>query len=192
LENLEGKRALVAADADDPASGILAGVQNLLDNLDGDTATTTATTVDSASGVLNNVANLLGSLNGREAITYITTVNRTVSSDISRGKALGGVVGYANGGIPAELAEWGTERLHFANGGTALVHNRGIYEVPPNTYVSPNNAVGNGGSGGLMVQIDVHGNIYGIGDLAEQVTAQIVPAISEATGTRFREQGVSW
>lgn len=89
------------------------------------------------------------------ATTYVDVVNRTRSIP---GDYLGGIAGYANGGMVVELAENGPEILHFASGGTALVPNRGIYEVPAATYVSPNNAIAGNGYGGIT--IDFSGAVF--------------------------------
>lgn len=51
------------------------------------------------------------------------------------GARLGGVMGYARGGVVIEAAEAGAELMHFANGGTALARYRGLYNVPHGTYV---------------------------------------------------------
>lgn len=198
LADMDGAEATVTAHADDPAAGILLGVQSILDDLDGDTATTTAETIDLSSGVIASIRNALANLDGQKATTIIETVyqSRGVSGAIKQ--AHGGIPGFATGGVANYVPFYGAEGnrpelLHFAMGGTAPIYTEGVYAVPPMTYVSPANAnPGLQGGGGLTVQIDVHGNIYGIGDLAEQVTAQIVPAIQEATGTRYREQGVRW
>ena len=222
MADLDALESWSTANANDPASAILTGVQELLDNLDGDTATTNAETIDNsssvigsvqaalnnlsgqsatvnifandmASGLLGGVAGMLNALDGRTATTYVRTVNYGGGSGMA--EAHGGIAGYAFGGnvVPIRAAEVGFETAHFPTGGTATLPQDGFYNVPQGTYIEPHNSARfSGGGNGITVQIAVHGNIYGIGDLAEQVTAQIVPAISEATGTRFREQGVTW
>ncbi len=68
----------------------------------------------------------------------VVTAYSTIGTP-SIGSRHGGIPGYARGGIVTELAEAGPELLHFASGGSVPIFDRGIYTVPPMTYVSPAN-----------------------------------------------------
>jgi len=82
---------------------------------------------------VNNTA-----VNDKYMTIYATTVYSSIGTP-GVGLRHGGVPGYAHGGIPVELAEAGSELLHFAGGGTMPIYNHGYYTVPPMTYVSPAN-----------------------------------------------------
>lgn len=151
-------------------------------------ATASINAVDNASWTLWTVGATLSALDGRTATTYINTVYGT--STIG-GNALGGVAGYGNGGVViAELAEWGPERLRFANGGTAIVADRGLYAVPAGTYISPNNATGEVTAGGINVSVNVAGTVLTELDLAEISARHIAPALTAVLGERARSAGV--
>jgi hypothetical protein len=192
FESYEGKVATGYVVGDNSnAMGVIDESTRALNALDGQTATVTILANNLASGAIAAAQAALNALDGRTATTYV----RTVSSGVTYGpnERMGGVPGFEQGGVTFYGGEGNRPELaRFANGGVGLVPHEGFWNVPPATRIVPNNGNDYGAGGGLSVQIDVHGNIYGIGDLAEQVSAQIVPAIAEATGTRFREQGVRW
>lgn len=152
---------------------------------------------DDASGPLGVIERQVNGLDGRVATVYIDTINRsfTISgvSGQASASALGGVIdAYGLGGTTraAELAEWGGELLRLGHGGgVAMATHRGIYDVPVGTYVSPSGAtrqtlsqIGNG----ITVNVNVTGDIYDTRDLAEAVSAEIVPAMQRALATRER------
>src|SRR5690606_25752591 len=107
---------------------------------DGDSATMSLYLNDYATLGISAAQAALNLLDGRVATATIQTIYE--NRGIGPSKATGGVVQrYARGGVLTELAEAGPEILHFANGGTAYIGQRGVYAVEPGTYVSPNNAV---------------------------------------------------
>lgn len=89
-----------------------------------------------AESAVNAVNNL--TVNDKYMTIYATTVYSSIGTP-GLGLRHGGIAGYAHGGIPVELAEAGSELLHFAGGGTMPIYNHGYYTVPPMTYVSPAN-----------------------------------------------------
>jgi hypothetical protein len=130
-----------------------------------------------AMGAIASVSSALAGLNGRTATTYIDTVYRTIGAPAI---GLGGVAGYATGGVVAEMAEWGPELLHFPTGGVALAPTRGMYTVPQGTYVDTAPTTATKMLGGVNVTVNVRGNVYGIDDLTLEVTRQMVPALERA------------
>jgi len=72
--------------------------------------------------------------------TTITTNYVSAYSTLGPHVRHGGIAGYAHGGVVAELAEAGPELVHLASGGIVPVFDRGYYDMPRNSYVSPNNA----------------------------------------------------
>lgn len=99
----------------------------------------------SAISAVNNTA-----VNDKYMTIYATTVYSSIGTP-GLGLRHGGIAGYAHGGIPVELAEAGTELLHFASGGTMPIYNHGYYTVPPMTYVSPANTGTAGGRGDVYI-----------------------------------------
>lgn len=188
VADLNGDSATVYAEGQDNASPVMNGVQAGLNALNGNSATVSVFANDLASGVLGGISGMLNALDGRTATTYIRTVG------LSETARHGGIPGFAMGGtvVPFIGGEAGAEVAHFASGGSAVLPTHSMYAAPPMTYISPANANPGAGRSGMSIQIDVHGNIYGIDDLTEQVTRQLVPALAEASGTRYREQGVNW
>ena len=94
------------------------------------------------SSDLDGVANRLNYLNGKSATFYVNEVRTGISIGNPSGPgfeelAHGGVVGYANGGVVARMAEAGPELLRFRDGGTAWAMQDGLYNVPRGTYVTP-------------------------------------------------------
>ena len=81
--------------------------------------------------------------------------------------AHGGVVGYANGGVVARMAEAGPELLRFRDGGTAWAMNDGLYNVPRGTYVTP--APASRGQGRQAPGIVINGNVTVIANDARQM-----------------------
>ncbi len=125
------------------------------------------------------------------ATRYVDVVTRTSTLP---GNALGGVIpGYATGGVLFRGGELGPEMLHFATGGTALLPGDGIYGAPPGTYVSPNNATGNVGQAPTinLGGIHIHGNVYGIDDLTDQVVAVLSSNLIQSLNSQSRQMGGS-
>lgn len=106
----------------------------------------------SAISAVNNAA-----VNDKYMTIYATTVYSSIGTP-GIGLQHGGIAGYAHGGIPVELAEAGAEVLHFASGGSVPIFDRGIYSVPPMTYVSPANTGTTTGRGGIV--IDLSGSTF--------------------------------
>lgn len=173
LMAIDGETGEVYMEGQDNATSVMDGVRAGLNALNGATATVSVYANDWASGVLNGALNAINALDGRTATTYIRTVGMAPTAS-----ALGGVPGYASGGIPVELAEWGPERLHFANGGMLDIMQRGIYAVPPNTYVSPNNAVSNSYGGDTHVYVSIGGSVVGENDLLGRFASQIADEVT--------------
>lgn len=98
----------------------------------------------------------INALNGAHATVTTEYVTNYVSTGTQPGfipiaGRHGGVMGYADGGIVARMAEAGPELLHFANGGMGMAMSDGLYNVPRGTYVTPAPA-SKGALGGLTVQ----------------------------------------
>lgn len=129
----------------------------------------TQITLDGAAAfheALDAAVNHLNNVNGQTATFYINTQQTGVAIGNPNGPSidnnenrLGGVVGYRNGGVMAQLAEAGPELLHFRNGGSAWAMDRGVYNVPKGTYVDTAPAsklkAGSGGGG-----IHISGPVY--------------------------------
>jgi hypothetical protein len=115
------------------------------------------------------VAASLAALNGSVATTYINIVEQKIG-----GAALGGVLGYATGGVVARMGEWGTETLHYPNGGVAYTSGDGLYGVPRGTLVTPHTGLERPGTNiALTVNIANANN-------TEQIVREIVPALTRA------------
>jgi len=98
--------------------------------------------LDGASATVKvyaDISSAWSSLTALANTAWSTTVYAGVSaSNPSGGSRLhGGVVGYANGGVVARMAEAGPELLRFRDGGTAWAMQDGLYNVPRGTYVTP-------------------------------------------------------
>lgn len=116
------------------------------------------------------------------------TTNGTPFNPYSNGVPPGGMLGgvfdeFANGGVVIRAAEVGPEIAHFPMGGTALLSQDGLYNVPNGTYISPNNAMPESPQGGqtLVINAPIYGNVYGIDDMAD--------ALSAAVSKRWRGAG---
>ncbi len=155
---------------------------------DNESATMSLYVNDFASGVIDATNNALDALNGKIATSTIRTIYET--QGLGPGKASGGVIGYAGGGVIAELAEAGSEVVHFASGGSAWVGQRGVYELSPGDYVMPHNQVSNS-YGAPSITVNVNGPVFGMDDLAAQVMGELVPAIERASDSRRRQMGVA-
>lgn len=151
------------------------------------TSTATADVSDNATPVLGGILSLLQSIDGQTATTYVNTIytgygNPTTSSN--QPMAMGGVVkGYAEGGVVAEMNEYGLEGLMFPDGSYGYTGGRrGLHSVPKGTLVTPASHIRakGGGSQGLSVTINVGGSIVGVPDIAEAVSDEIIPAIIQA------------
>jgi|GEM_PF-2808794 len=172
---LNGESATVSVEGDNSAAlGSIHDAEGALSNVDGTSATMVVNGDNShALAAIADVQAYDGVSLG-EAYFTITTrqITEFASRDLGRLTARhGGIPGYAHGGIPVELAEAGPELLHFATGGVTPVYERGIYTVPPNTYVSPANA--NSGVSHSGITVHFNGNFYGsnrqeLNDWAEQ------------------------
>lgn len=81
--------------------------------------------------------------------------------------------------------------LHFATGGVMPVFDRGLYSVPPHTYVSPNNVSHQqAGMSAPTVHVHIHGNVFGIDDLETQIGAAIAREWAYAVDDRRRGAGL--
>lgn len=112
---------------------------------------------NSAAIAAINAVNNMSVYDKSMTINVVTAYSTVGTPSLYAGIRHGGIAGYAHGGmVMAELAEAGPEVLRFANGGTAMVNDRGLYNIPVGTYVSPNNAVGND-VGGIVIHVDFSG-----------------------------------
>lgn len=146
------------------------GDANAWDNL---TASATFAIEDHATATLQNISALLNGLQDRTVT--VTTINQTLNPFMM----LGGVAGYAGGGVVIRAGEAGPERLDFPNGMHGLAVTDGLYNVPVGTYVNTAPATATGNHGGITVNVTVNGSV-GVDDLTEQVTRQLVPALQRA------------
>lgn len=164
----------------DNASDRIRDVSRLHANLDGDTSTlrVNANTSDAEGGV-QWARNLNGDV---LATSYINIVTRYFNNGGGGpGQAQHGMVaGYANGGVIAELAEVGPEIVHFANGGTGIAAQRGLYNLTPGDRVLPANASRGQIGGGFSFTFNNYGTVLGVDDFIEQAAAQLGPAMMEA------------
>lgn len=166
---LDGSNAHVTATGDGSAAdGVIASVSGALTTLDGTNANVTLSATDNASGVISGAQGLANAFSG----TYVATL---VSRYVTEGSPLGisqrhgGIPGYAGGGVLFEAGEAGPELLHFAGGGMALLPHHGLYEAPAGSYVSPSNTYdySQHQQSGDTIELHIHGNVYGIDDLAD-------------------------
>lgn len=172
--------------------------QGTLGDIDGTTAWPTINLVDNATDQIYAAIGAMNELDGRVATSYITTYVQTVGDFIGSGtsplgNALGGVVGYAQGGVVAEMAEWGPELLHYPNGGVALAKTPGIYTVPAGTYVdtAPATAEKLGGMGRPFIgELHVHTNGTNARQMAEDVARELVPAFAQML--RQHDASLGW
>jgi hypothetical protein len=176
--NLDGQNATVTTNTTDNATPVINQVSSVLTALNGDTATTTANTVDNSSGVLSSITNMLSALNGKVATSYVKTVY-SASGTRELPFAMGGIPGFASGGVMFRGAEAGPEVLHFAGGGSTPIYHDGIYSAPPNTYVSPANANPGLSGGGMHVNVYVSGSITTERALTANITREIANGIRD-------------
>jgi hypothetical protein len=148
-----------------------------------------------AIGQLHAVANAANSIPASRSTTITTnvvtaysTVGRPAPSPFRRRHG-GMIPGYAHGGVLFEAGEAGPEIAHFAGGGMAHLPTHGFYEGPPNTYISPANA--STGNGGLTLNVNVNGPVFGIADLTEQVMREMGPALEAASRQHARSMGAT-
>jgi hypothetical protein len=185
-DNLIGTSTVAADNA--PATSAISWAQTVLATWGGSSAAARVNVVDNASGILAGVQSMLNNLNGQVATTYVQTIALQAKQ-----MGLGGVAGYADGGVVAKMAEWGPEMLHFPNGGIVVAQTPGIYSVPQGTYVDTAPATAakmqSVSGGGVNVVINVAGSV-GVDDLTEQVTRQLVPAIQRAASQHMRSYGL--
>jgi hypothetical protein len=92
---------------------------------------------------------------------------------------MGGIPGFASGGVMFRGAEAGPEVLHFAGGGSTPIYHDGIYSAPPNTYVSPANANPGLSGGGMHVNVYVSGSITTERALTANITREIANGIRD-------------
>lgn len=183
-------------DADNSgAMGTLGEAMNALADWDRSTGTATMNVNDNATGTAALAIALVHQFDGLNATATLTTYYNSVGAATAHdlgfrhggvpGYAHGGTVGdylpnipsYATGGVVAELAENGPERLYFANGGTAMVYDRGYYPIPEHTYVSPTNAVGSGGD--PVIHVEFSGNFIHTSrdDLRAWAQEEFIPSL---------------
>lgn len=139
---------------------------------------------DYATATLSNISALLAGLQDRTVT--VTTINQTLNPFM-----LGGVAGYADGGmVTIRAGEAGPERLDFPSGRNGLAVTDGLYTVPVGTYVNtaPATAMSTGNWGGVSVTININGPASW-DDAAEQVSRKIVPAIERAMREHERSMG---
>lgn len=151
----------------------------LMVDWDGQEAEATLLIEDNATGVLNNALSLINQLDGRSVLTYVTTTYRSTG--------IMGAQAYEHGGT-AKLTE-------AAHGLTAtLVGERGpeLLMLPGGAQVMNTEATGSrtGNWGGGNIVINISGNVYGMDDLTEQVTRELVPAIQRAAGIHRKGYGL--
>lgn len=152
----------------------------LADDWGSSSPTASLNVMDNATGPISRAMDMLALFNGTTVTAYANVVQVGGVDRIGNG----GVAGYANGGmVAARMGEWGTETLHFPNGGVAHTRGDGIYAVPQGTYVTPH--TGNERTGSTTVHVNI-ANLYGDETLAERVSAQIVPAIQRAMAQHVR------
>lgn len=129
-----------------------------LDRLNGQSADVSVN-VGGNFTILDEIRAQVIGLDGLSAQLNVNTVHtdtyQTTGAGTETGSnRLGGVVGYAGGGVVARMGEAGAELLHFANGGTALALTDGLYSVPRGTYVdtAPATKAKLAGVGGVTIQ----------------------------------------
>ncbi|MDQ3689120.1 MAG: hypothetical protein M3406_03625 [Chloroflexota bacterium] len=178
ISALSGKSVTLVAT--DGVTGPADTAKSSVDSLTGKTVSLNAT--DNASGAVSAAQRMINSLSGKTVTNTIITKFQTIGSPALRGRfdrdAHGGVPTFASGGmVPFWAGENGPEVAHFAGGGSALLPHEGLYAAPPMTYISPNNAVSNsygGDTHGDTYELHVHGNVYGIDDLADAMEGALV------------------
>ena len=186
LSSVHGYTSVLNVIGDDQASAVIGDAVTFLASVDGYTSTLFIEGVDNASSVIGDAISFLSSVDGYSATVYLNTVNTTAYRTIQASRH-GGIPTYAHGGVIAELAENGPEMLHFANGGTAPVFNRGIYGLPDHTYVSPSNT-GSVSYGGTTFNITVNGG--DVESIRRVFADEIVPKIQSAVHEQRRGMGV--
>lgn len=117
--------------------------------------------VDTFAALLNGLPD------SKTVAVYYQTYGDYVPGSVQSPFMHGGVVGYANGGVVARMAEAGPELLRFANGGTAWAMQDGLYNVPRGTYVTP--APASRGQGRQAPGIVINGNVTVIANDARQM-----------------------
>lgn len=172
-------------DATDSASPVIRTARQNLADADGESATMSIFLNDYASLGISAANAALNALDGRVATTTVRTIYE--SQGLGPGKASGGVIGYAGGGVIAELAEAGPEIVHFASGGSAWVGQRGVYNLSPGDYVVPHNQVSTSYGG---VNVTFTGNFYGSNraELDEWAETSLVPAFVSVLNDERRGQ----
>lgn len=186
MDELNETVATLIAILQDDASEPIGDVQNLLDDLDGDTATVFANLIDNASSGIAAAHNALMALDGSSATAYITTIQQTIGG--AGVFALGGVAGYAAGGVVIRAGEAGMEQFDFPNGRHGLAVTDGLYTVPMGTYVHTAPATATKG-GGPSINVTIAGNVYGIDDLERQLTRSLAGAWTSAMRMHERSYG---
>lgn len=146
-------------------------------------------------GAEATIGNLHAVANAANAIpTEVTTTIRTIrlgeDNNVLPGGRHGGIPGYAHGGVLFEGGEAGPELAYFAGGGVALLPTHGIYSAPPNTYVSPANAVGAVGAPSINVTVHVAGSVQTEIGIAETVSRHLSPIIADVFEERYRGHGM--
>lgn len=134
---------------------------------------------DGASGTLEYVQGLLSNINSMVATATVE-------------------VNYIPGTSFTGLADGGTSRLipaerHAAHGLTStLVGERGpeLLMLPGGAQVMNTEATSSRIGGGGNIVINISGNVYGMDDLTEQVTRELVPAIARAAGIHRKGYGL--
>lgn len=176
--------------------GLASATQNAIEDIPASWMTDIRMTgAETAIGLAHSVANAINAIPTSKTSTITTNVVTAYSSTGSPSRGVSGAIKEARlGGVVQELATGGVanyvpfygaegnrpELLHFANGGTAPIYTEGVYAVPPMTYVSPANAnPGLSGGGDIYLSIPIHGNVYGISDLTQQVLREMVPALKD-------------
>jgi hypothetical protein len=184
LADLDQFEAVPTVGLEDNATGPMDDINSRLTETGNRSVSPTVGLVDNASSGLGSIRSQLDGL--YDKTIYVTTVHQSIRAGADLG--LGGVAGYAVGGVVAEMAEWGPELLHFPNGGVALARDRGLYSVPQGTYVDTAPATAYKLGGGVGVTININGPASW-DDAAEQVSRKIVPAIQRAMREHERSLG---
>jgi hypothetical protein len=174
------------------ADSTLGTAENRLRTWGGSSGTAKVNAQDNASSKINSVIDLLNSVPASVTTTLTTNlVTNYITTGTPGGVGFGGVAGYANGGVVAELAEWGPELVHYPSGGMGLAVNRGMYNLPVGSYVdtAPSTTAKLSSFGGVTLNMTINGNV-GIDNIAEEVTRRIVPAIQQAANQHLRSYGL--
>jgi hypothetical protein len=136
----------------------------------------------------------INAINGRVLATaYVNVVAQQVGDFAGGLFRHGGVIPRAANGMVVGAAEVGPERFDFPGGGGFTAMTPGLYAAPRGTYIHTAPATRSMGldrGSGISLTIPIYGNVYGIDDLTEKVTREIVPALVDAMNQQRRALGI--